>query len=101
MSGNPDGVGRHEGAVVVDVILSPARAREIAEDWIAAWNTRDLERILSHYAENVVFSSPTVVTRYGEPSGVLRGKTALRKHFRRGLEASGANVHFTLVDVLA
>jgi hypothetical protein len=45
--------------------------------------------------------SATVVTRYGEPSGVLRGKTALRQHFRRGLETFGANVKFTLLDVLA
>jgi ketosteroid isomerase-like protein len=86
---------------VADVILSPVRAREIAKDWVAAWNARDLERILSHYAEDVAFCSPTVVTRYGEPSGVLRGKTALREHFRRGLETFGANVRFALVDVLA
>jgi ketosteroid isomerase-like protein len=86
---------------MADVILSLSRAREIAEDWVAAWNARDLERILSHYAEDVVFSSPTVVTRYGEPSGVLRGKSALREHFRRGLATFGTNVRFTLVDVLA
>lgn len=81
------------------VVLSEARAREIAEAWVAAWNARDLEAILSHYAEDVVFASPTVVTRYGEPSGVLRGKKALREHFRRGLETFGKNVKFTLLEV--
>jgi hypothetical protein len=49
----------------------------------------DLERTLSHNTDDVVFASPTVVTRYGEPSGVLRGKVALRAHFRRGLDTSG------------
>lgn len=86
---------------MADVILSLSRARETAEDWVAAWNARDLERILSHYAEDVVFSSPTVVTRYGEPCGVLRGKSAMREHFCRGLATFETNVRFTLVDVLA
>lgn len=85
---------------MTDVIMSLSRAREIAEDWVFAWNARDLDRILSHYVEDVAFSSPTVVTRYGEPSGVLRGKSALREHFRRGLEAFGEDVHFKIVDVL-
>ena len=31
---------------MADVILSRSRAREIAEDWVAAWNARDLERHL-------------------------------------------------------
>jgi len=88
-------------ASIGDVILSGPHAREIAEDWAAAWNARDLERILSHYAQDVLFFSPSVVTRYGEPTGMLRGKHALREHFRRGLETFGANVRFTIIDVLS
>jgi ketosteroid isomerase-like protein len=87
--------------VVDDVIMNISNARQIAEDWVAAWNARDLERILSHYAEDVVFFSPSVVTRYGEPTGALHGKHALREHFRRGLETFGANVRFTIIDVLS
>jgi ketosteroid isomerase-like protein len=86
---------------VTDVIFSETRAREIAEHWVAAWNARELEGIVSHYADDVIFASPTVVTRYGEPTGVLRGKSALREHFRRGLETFGAQVRFELLDVLA
>lgn len=54
--------------------MDPTRARVVAQDCIAAWNALDLERIPSHYTDDVVFASPTVVTRCGEPSGVLRGK---------------------------
>ena len=86
---------------MADVILSISTARQIAEDWVAAWNARDLERILFHYADDVEFYSPSVVTRYGEPTGVLHGKHALREHFQRGLETFGANVRFTIIDVLA
>ena len=31
-----------------------------AEEWITAWNTHDLDRILSHYAEDIVFRSPVI-----------------------------------------
>jgi ketosteroid isomerase-like protein len=81
-------------------LLDPGQVRRAVEDWIAAWNRRDLEAILAHYAEDVCFSSPTVITRYGEPSGTLSGKTQLRAHFRAGLEAFGDRAQFRLLDVL-
>jgi ketosteroid isomerase-like protein len=31
---------------------------DFAHEWIGAWNSRDLERILAHYADDVVFRSP-------------------------------------------
>jgi ketosteroid isomerase-like protein len=82
------------------IILSQEQAREIASDWIRAWNARDLEGILAHYADDIYFSSPTVITRLGEPSGVLAGKQRLREHFAKGLETFGATVSFELLDVL-
>jgi len=56
---------------------------------------------MSHYSDEVVFVSPTVLTRDDQPSGVIRGQKALREHFREGLEKFGANVRFTLFDVCA
>jgi ketosteroid isomerase-like protein len=82
------------------IIISQEKAREIANDWIDAWNSRDLERIVSHYSEDVEFSSPTVITRYGELSGILRGKAKIREHFKQGLETFGPSVGFELIDVL-
>ena len=29
-----------------------------AREWIDAWNAHDLERILSHYSDEIVFTSP-------------------------------------------
>jgi ketosteroid isomerase-like protein len=64
-------------------------------DWVDAWNKHDLERILSHYAEDVEFKAPTVVARWKRADGVLRGKKELREHFRKGLELD-PNLHFEL-----
>jgi ketosteroid isomerase-like protein len=74
-------------------------ARAFAEEWIAAWNAHDLERILSHYADDFEMRSPLIAERMGEPSGRLRGKAAIRPYWAQGLARE--TLRFTLVDVLA
>jgi hypothetical protein len=68
-------------------MLDAKSAHAFAEEWVAAWNAHDLERILSHYTDDVTLTSPVVVQLLGDPSGTVRGKTALRAYFRRGLDA--------------
>jgi ketosteroid isomerase-like protein len=62
------------------------RAEDFAAEWIAAWNAHDLERILSHYAADVVFESPASTRITGDPSGRVVGKAALRDYWRQALE---------------
>lgn len=73
-------------------------ARDFARGWIDAWNSHDLERILAHYAEDAVLSSPVALQRFGG-DGTLRGKPALREYFSRGLEAY-PDLHFDLIETL-
>jgi mannose-6-phosphate isomerase-like protein (cupin superfamily) len=56
-----------------------------AQEWLAAWNTHDLERVLAHYAEDVEFRSPFVPKLTGKSDDILRGRPALRDYFARGL----------------
>jgi hypothetical protein len=67
--------------------LDAEAAVRFAEEWEAAWNAHDLDRLLSHYTDDVVFQSPYIVHRLHEPSGEVRGKEALRDYFGSGLEA--------------
>jgi ketosteroid isomerase-like protein len=60
--------------------------QELAADWFEAWNAHDLERILSHYREDVVFTSPFVSSLSGRADGRLLGKDALRAYFEVALE---------------
>ena len=69
-----------------------------AESWIAAWNRRDLDAILAHYTDDVVFEASTVVRRFGRADGILRGKAELREHFSRGLGLA-PQLHFELEAV--
>jgi hypothetical protein len=41
-------------------------AKEFAKEWIAAWNSHDLDRILSHYAVEIEFLSPFARKRTGK-----------------------------------
>ncbi len=67
-------------------MLTPEFARRFSQEWINAWNNHDLEEILSHYAEEIEFSSPLVVQVLGIQDGTLRGKKALKEYFQKGLE---------------
>ena len=73
-------------------------ALRFAEEWIAAWNAHDLERILSHYTDDFEMSSSVIVTLAGEPSGTLRGRAAVRDYWSRAL-ARTPDLHFDLLDV--
>ncbi|KAJ3299494.1 hypothetical protein HK104_008683 [Borealophlyctis nickersoniae] len=64
--------------------ISHAEATRLAENWISAWNARDLEGIMGHYAANVRFTSPRVAAApagVGDPSGTLYGSDRLRRYF--------------------
>jgi ketosteroid isomerase-like protein len=72
-------------------------AWERARAWVAAWNARDLEAVLAHYAEDVEVCSPLVVERLGRADGWLHGKAELRSYFGRGME--NPDLRFDLRDV--
>lgn len=81
-------------------MIEPAKAREIAEDWISAWNEHDLEKILCLYTGELEFVSPLVVSRLGREDGTIRTKRELRDYFSQGI-GPGSELHFELIDVLA
>jgi len=74
-------------------------ARKFASAWIDAWNSHDLDAILSHYHDAVELTSPVAARLLSLPDGKVLGKENLRAYFRRGLEAY-PNLHFELQDLL-
>ncbi len=65
--------------------MTDERLQLFAEAWYAAWNSHNLDAILEHYAEDVVFISPFVKHLVGEPDGEMRGRAELRHYFARAL----------------
>jgi len=66
-------------------MLTKGDAERFAHEWIAAWNSHDLDRILAHYADDFEFASPFIPTIAGEPSGILRGKKAVGAYWKKAL----------------
>jgi hypothetical protein len=71
----------------VTTSLDPAVAERVAREWLDAWNAHDLDAVLSHYADDVEFTSPFAVELSGRADGTLRGIGELRPYFARALEA--------------
>jgi ketosteroid isomerase-like protein len=80
-------------------MLSETEAREFALHWVRVWNSHDLDAVMSHYAPEVVLTSPAAAQLLSDPSGTVAGKEAVRGYFKRGLEAY-PNLTFELLDVL-
>ena len=57
-----------------------------ADDWVRAWNAHDVEAVLAHFHDDVVFSSPVAARVLPESGGVVRGKAALRDYWLTALE---------------
>jgi predicted ester cyclase len=74
-------------------------ASQLANDWVAAWNAHDLDRIMGHYDEAVELTSPVAARLLGTADGKVIGKANLRTYFARGLEAY-PELQFRLEDVL-
>jgi ketosteroid isomerase-like protein len=80
-------------------MLTEDSARKLTAHWIHAWNTHDLDDIMSHYGEDVVLISPVAARILSDPSGTVKGREALRAYFKRGLEAY-PNLRFDLIDMM-
>jgi ketosteroid isomerase-like protein len=70
-----------------------------ADEWIAAWNAHDLDRILSHYAADVVFESPVIRSGWARRQGEVDGLDELRAYWSGAFTAFSGPA-FELLDVL-
>ena len=75
----------------------PTRMAALGRDWIAAWNARDLERVLALYAEDFEMTSDRIPALGFDASGTLRGKADVRAYWSKGLTML-PNLHFELID---
>jgi ketosteroid isomerase-like protein len=81
-------------------MISIKQAQQFAREWVDAWNSHDLDRILSHYADDFQMTSPFIVTLMDEPTGTIKGKENVRAYWAKALERL-PDLHFDLIEVLA
>jgi ketosteroid isomerase-like protein len=56
-----------------------------SKQWVEAWNAHEVESVLEHFHEDVVFTSPVAARLLPETAGVIRGKPALRHYWTQAL----------------
>jgi len=74
-------------------------AEQFAEEWIGSWNSHDLSRVFSHYADDFEMSSPYITQIAGESSGTLYGKKAVGAYWAKALQLI-PDLRFELVSTL-
>ncbi|MEW6474920.1 MAG: nuclear transport factor 2 family protein [Actinomycetota bacterium] len=71
-------------------VVSETEAEAFVAEWMAAWNSHDVERILEHYADDIEYWSPFIaaLAAPGGPGadGRLVGKEQVRPYFAAALE---------------
>ena len=88
----------HMDRIATTLEVSPDQIAVFEREWIEAWNAHDLDRILSHYRDDVRFVSPFAAGA-GARRGEIRGLSALRGYFELGL-ASFPELHFQPIAAL-
>lgn len=78
--------------------MNEAESKAFAAAWVAAWNSHDLERILQHYSEEVVLTSPFVTKVMGPDHPSITGKAALREYWGTAL-TTFKTLRFDLLSV--
>jgi ketosteroid isomerase-like protein len=78
-----------------DVLPDP---KDFADEWVRAWNGHDVEAVLAHFHDDVVFSSPVAARVLPETGGVVRGKPALRDYWMTALGML-PDLHFDVIGV--
>lgn len=81
-------------------MIDIAQAQSFAQEWVDSWNSHDLDRIMSHYAEDFQMTSPFIATLMNESTGTLQGKETVRAYWAKALERF-PDLHFEIIEVLA
>ena len=74
-------------------------AKSFADEWIDSWNSHDIDKIVSHYEEELEFKSPLIVERYSDPDGTIYTREKLKEYFLIGL-TNNPSLTFTLKKIL-
>jgi predicted ester cyclase len=82
-----------------ETAMTRDEAWKLANHWVAAWNARNLDLIMTHYEDAIELTSPVAAQLLGASDGKVVGKANLKAYFQRGLEAF-PELHFRLEDVL-
>ena len=74
--------------------------KKFAIDWIASWNSHDLDDIMHHYSEDIEITTPMIRLATGGTESSLKGKAPVREYWQKALNKI-PDLHFELIEVTA
>jgi ketosteroid isomerase-like protein len=80
-------------------MLTMEKTADYVKRWVAAFESKDLDRVLAFYSNDVIFHSPLIARLSHDPSGTVQGRAALRAYVKKGFEVFD-HIKFTVLDVL-
>lgn len=70
--------------------------KKFTREWVEAWNSHDLDKIMTHYAEDFEMNSPVIKQIMNEPTGILKGKKEIRAYWGKALQMN-PTLHFEVI----
>ena len=75
----------------------PETLAALGREWVEAWNSRDLEHVLTMYSEDAEMTSDRIPPLGFGASGTVHGKDSLRAYWAKALTLV-PDLRFTLID---
>ena len=72
---------------------------DFAKEWLDAWNSHNLDKIMEHYSENIDFVSPIIQQMGINVEGKISNKNDLKEYFSKALQKY-PDLHFELYHEL-
>ena len=80
----------------LELYMEKEFANNFVSEWFEAWNSHDLDKIMSHYSDDFEMNSPVITQIINEKSGKLKGKTAVRVDWEKALNMN-PSLHFEFI----
>ena len=80
-----------------EITMNKLSTNQFAAKWEKSWNSHDIQKIMEHYASDIVLISPIAGKLLGNPE--VKGFEAVKDYFIKGLQAY-PDLKFRVLDVL-
>lgn len=77
--------------------MTTTSKKEFAIQWESAWNSHNIDKIMSHYADDIMIVSPIAERLLGNAK--VEGFKAVKNYFTKGLQKY-PSLQFTVLDIL-
>jgi ketosteroid isomerase-like protein len=80
------------------MMISKEHAEQFAANWIASWNSHDMDRIMTLYADDFTIQSPTALAVVPHSGGFVAGKEAIKSYWLAAMKGL-PGLEFELLEV--